>query len=562
LSALALAAPAEAGRTFYVDHAQGNDAADGRSAATAWKHAPGDDRAPAAIRTLVLQPGDRVLFRGGVRYRGTFQPRAAGTADNPVILDGSGWGSARAIIDGSRELTDVRRCRSADDCLGAPAWRNLWRATLPEDSHWSDWLFVDDLPLQAAPFPDLDARAAADPANFPKVPLSSLAALQAGSIRHPLPPGLERGQPVLTLWVIPNMLTHSSDIRVSTSGIEFAGARFEPDPLKPYTDRDTPFMLMNLPAMVTKPGRFALSPADRTAIFWPATASAPRDVSIGGRRHGISLSRANHLTIQGFSFAKFSGNPQSTSAGSAIRLPGRQQTGITIQHNSFLSHAGPTGASAVIFALGPRDLVIRNNQFQRLAFNDGIVIDNSEGTVSIRCNLMAGVGRTAIRFRNVRGGSIARNRIMDVNSVHGNAISVYGDSREVEVIENEVTDSMRPMTVNVASSGTWHQAGEPGILVARNRFVGSSTVNGPLTSYDAVPNLRLHDNLFVGPRLSLKLTGRESGFEARGNLLVGTVSIGNRAPILDAAANRLFDAAQAEAVLAATPRPLVGAACR
>lgn len=142
---LLLAAPAAARRDFYIDFESGSDRADGRSPDTAWKRAPGDSRAgpvPAAIR---LQPGDRLLFRGGVAYRGTIVVRTAGTPEAPIAYVGDAWGEAPAILDG-----------------GAPAGRLVRgtdgrrAATLPAGVHPADGLFLDGRPLSPA---ELDSQA-------------------------------------------------------------------------------------------------------------------------------------------------------------------------------------------------------------------------------------------------------------------------------------------------------------------------------------------------------------------------------------------------------------------
>ena len=104
-------------RIFYIDYAGGDDAADGRSPATAWKYAPGDSRASGNAKALnkKMQPGDVLRFRGGVRYMGAITPSGAGSAENPIVLDGSSWGSYRAVMDGGEALSGVRRCTSAAD---------------------------------------------------------------------------------------------------------------------------------------------------------------------------------------------------------------------------------------------------------------------------------------------------------------------------------------------------------------------------------------------------------------------------------------------------------------
>src|SRR5258707_309243 len=67
LSSLPQAAQAA---TYYVDFASGNDASNGTSMSTPWKRSPGDGEATGNPRAKVLGPGDTVLFRGGVVYRG------------------------------------------------------------------------------------------------------------------------------------------------------------------------------------------------------------------------------------------------------------------------------------------------------------------------------------------------------------------------------------------------------------------------------------------------------------------------------------------------------------
>jgi hypothetical protein len=136
--------------TYHVDFANGSDTADGLSPETAWKRAPGDSRAGAIPRTTRLQPGDTVLFRGGVAYRGTIVVRAAGTPDAPIRYIGDGWGPSTAILDGSEPSLRARPCRSARDCGGEPGWAGLHRLSLSGDTFLQDGLFQQDQPLVVA----------------------------------------------------------------------------------------------------------------------------------------------------------------------------------------------------------------------------------------------------------------------------------------------------------------------------------------------------------------------------------------------------------------------------
>ena len=68
--------------TYYVDFGAGSDAADGKSQATAWKHAPGDTNATGNAQSTTLVPGDVVLLKGGVVYEGTITVTASGTSSS------------------------------------------------------------------------------------------------------------------------------------------------------------------------------------------------------------------------------------------------------------------------------------------------------------------------------------------------------------------------------------------------------------------------------------------------------------------------------------------------
>jgi hypothetical protein len=89
--------------TYYVDFAAGSDAADGKTQATAFQHAPGDANATGTALATTLAAGDVVLLEGGVEYDGTITLTASGTATAPIVLEGGaqeGWGTGAAIVDG------------------------------------------------------------------------------------------------------------------------------------------------------------------------------------------------------------------------------------------------------------------------------------------------------------------------------------------------------------------------------------------------------------------------------------------------------------------------------
>ncbi len=70
---------------YYVDYTGGSNSNSGLSTGSPWKHCPGDANASGVVATTVLQPGDSVLFKRGVTYRGRISPGQSGS----VVAAGS-----------------------------------------------------------------------------------------------------------------------------------------------------------------------------------------------------------------------------------------------------------------------------------------------------------------------------------------------------------------------------------------------------------------------------------------------------------------------------------------
>jgi hypothetical protein len=87
------------GANYYVDSANGKDSNDGASAAAPW-------HSLAKVNSAGLQPGDRVLFRGGQAWRGQLAPTRSGRPGAPIVIDRYGDGP-RPRIDGAGEVADT-----------------------------------------------------------------------------------------------------------------------------------------------------------------------------------------------------------------------------------------------------------------------------------------------------------------------------------------------------------------------------------------------------------------------------------------------------------------------
>lgn len=102
--------------TYYVDNVAGSDSNAGTSTGSPFKHSPGDAAASGNVPSS-LNPGDVVLFHGGVTYGFTAGSAGidiawSGSAGNPIIYRSGDqatpqWGAAPAFIDETQATASV-----------------------------------------------------------------------------------------------------------------------------------------------------------------------------------------------------------------------------------------------------------------------------------------------------------------------------------------------------------------------------------------------------------------------------------------------------------------------
>lgn len=150
LSSVALAT------NYHVDFVDGDDTRDGLTPSTAFKHSPGDRAAEANVAATTLNPGDRVLFKGGVTYSGSIAIQTSGDKETPIILDGSAWGEGRAVIHGGDDLTGWTPCTSPEEAKGNPHYSEIFYIDIPSTKSYMDLNLSDSslaLPIAQHPNP-------------------------------------------------------------------------------------------------------------------------------------------------------------------------------------------------------------------------------------------------------------------------------------------------------------------------------------------------------------------------------------------------------------------------
>lgn len=143
--------------TRYIDFDRGDDANDGRTPRTAWKHHPWDPNAQANAAAEVT--ADTYVFRRGVTYRGALGVERSGSSTRPIRLTSDpAWGGedAEAVISGAEAVSGWQRVTARSATTAAfPDPALVWFTDLPFAPR-NVWAVAEDgevirLPLARTP---------------------------------------------------------------------------------------------------------------------------------------------------------------------------------------------------------------------------------------------------------------------------------------------------------------------------------------------------------------------------------------------------------------------------
>lgn len=509
---LAACTPAGAGggTTWHVDFAGGDDSRDGRTPQTAWKHAPGDEQAGGRAASVRLAPGDRVLFRAGVPYRGTIRLPASGTPAAPIVYSGTGWGEGQAILDGSDPVTAARPCRDAADCGGAANWAKLTRIEFRPPATERIVLFGGTGLYHQSMVPALsDPFFGSDRHSFAVVPRAERANLEAGRLRVPELVAAARsgGAVEVALWVKPNRVERRPVLAVEGDAI-----RFDPSGLSFYETRDSAAAVGNSLAGLAGPGLFApLGPG--VLLAWLRPQDRPAELSVGSGRMGVVLGRAAHVRIEGFVFRNFAGSRANPREGRAITALGPGASAIEVVGNRF----GPAWydhGSGMVHLQGTSGLRFADNRMTEV-FGSGFRAGGGRPSdLVIEGNRLDRIGKTAIGLLGVDRAVVRHNVLTDVRGVHGNGITLYTSNRDIRVEGNCVTASSRPLTF----SGDRDPSTPNRLRIIGNILVSSPTGQAAINGWGSqATDVVIEGNLLAGPRNGLLLNSGDQQLVVRGN---------------------------------------------
>ena len=299
--------------TYYVDFLSGNDSYNGLSPSTPFKHSPGDVNAGFTAKTTVLNTGDVIILKGGVKYKGRINVFTSG-----LTLDGNtsgNFGKGKAIIDGSESFVSWQRCSlpgvaASLYCTDLPSnadpyalniYENEKRAIIAQSPQPSNYLQTDNLSeYYSVPPANLSSGTINDPNN-----LSSLSS--------------DWNSAILSLWG-GNNRTYFLKIKTFNGN----SITYDPTSVTTYTDRPTRYAVLNLPAALDNPGEYYVDVPNKKIYYYPF-GNTPQDVTYSLRDIGIGI-QANNVTVRGFVVEKQTGGVGQWRKGMGIYAAGISPT--------------------------------------------------------------------------------------------------------------------------------------------------------------------------------------------------------------------------------------------
>jgi len=435
--------------TYYIDFASGNNANPGTSSAQPWKHCPGDPQATGVPLAVTLLPGDRVLFRGGVAYKGVFHPRNTngngGTAAAPVSFIGDAWPQGvKAIIDGSQTPANWTPCSSPDDCGGNPNWRNIYTATLQSVSRAVSvnadqdgrQLFVAQTPAPAHP-------------SEINIPTSQWFRVPLANVRQTwlIDPRLDEFGAAGLVGATLAIHYYSTNIHFTRiSGYDPATHRLTYDALEREVESDPcEYSLLNSLSgkILDTPGEFVINEAAARMYLWPFDGRDPRttEIIVSQISGGIQVGGKNHIAIEGFILRGFIDSQLTT---------GSYGDGLYIRRCDF-GRCRSFASANMINITGRGGVVFEDNTVSETSNMRGISIGGNRSGVSVRRNQFTRVGGTVIYINGGIGGVQITDNILDNNrGSHANGITVDTAAR-ILIANNTVTRTERPITFSVCN---------------------------------------------------------------------------------------------------------------
>jgi hypothetical protein len=525
---------------YYVDFDGGNDAYGGTTPATAWKHCPGDANATGVAAATTLIGGCKIVFKGGVVYRGMIDGSFSGSAGLPVTYDGNTagtFGTGKAILDGSEPMSGWTQCTSAAEAGGNPNYANIWYAYAPagtdantsnlyqtRTSDGSDhlcWLAQNPNPSEPLFMDTVDDFFTIPTANVTRTSITDPTYLTQSD------PNYWNGACVM-IWVQPNMVDARNITSYDPTQNKITFATTSNDPYPQFPGR---YAVYNHIRLIDQPGEYyfndtAEANGTHKVWLWPK-AGNPNDnsvsVSVPGVRHSAFRLTGNrsYLTFTGLVMRKYAGGGTygGRYGGAGINANAFNPTHVVVTGCEFyyMRHDYRSGNGYGALTLSGSDHLVDGNVFVELPVTNAMQFAGSNSI--FRSNYIERPGRMGLwsTFTNCQ---ILDNFMTDVRGVHADGIAVFLWSSDVLVMGNTIINSGVPFCTERSSN----------VTVAYNLFHCPDFY--AFADYGESTNLKIHNNTILRntDMPSARLSPTLSTYEFKNNISYVSAGQGSLTP--------------------------------
>jgi Nitrous oxidase accessory protein len=426
---------------YFIDYATGSDTNSGTST-----------NAPRKTCRDNLVPGDTVTFKGGVVYWGNI------TACSGVSYFGTSvWGSGKAILDGSTLITNPWiRCTNAIDCGGSTNWSKIWRNTIPtgisnclptmlwNGTNLCQWSQEPD-PTDKIFWEVLSEWRPVQPTNISTTWIRDKTYLTQTNGYY--------NECFTAVWVTGNstVVCPITNYVQASNTIRFANST------PTYTDRNGYYALINHPQFIDTQGEWAVRTSQNRIYLWPIGNGNPNTNQIAIARRGCAFQGFAHdVKITGFEARGYYQPPNENGYSGQFAAIGNSDWithNVTVTSNNLYFFKSFNSGPIIDIERGSNAIVSHNSIHDSL-ISRGMLVNGSRGA-QITNNLIYRINGTGIYFNAATNGLLHGNTVKEVIGIHGNGISVYGNSTNVIISANTVSNCTSLLTYEQSANLTF-----------------------------------------------------------------------------------------------------------
>jgi hypothetical protein len=510
---------AAGGTTYYVDYQKGSNSNAGISTAAPFRHCPGDPSATGVPASTTLYPGDTVIFKGGVKYRGRIEMKWAGNSSDPITYTSDpNWGSGKPILTGADSFSQSwTQCASASTCWDNPNYANIWYTTIPSGTTFENRLLQDGEFLWFAMEPDMT-----DPIHWDSPKADWYAIPYNYMTKTSIKNTSVFTQASSSYWDGAYVGAYCSGNTTEMSAITGFNPSTNTVTMEslygtPISSGTTYHSVLNHPALIDTEGEYAFRPSENRVYLWAAGGGDPglQTLEISKRKE-VFYGVASDIVIDGLYLTGTYGRTKETTSGGAINPTSGGSGNFTVRNCEveWLSSIRFMGAIRLLSNGVNR---AENNEIKNCFQNRAIHMWKGSSCYVVD-NVIDRVGYTGIRFTGGKNVTISANAIRNIHSVHANGITVEGTSTapmtNITIERNYLEDLSRGLTLkyvkdvniknNIVDNGGKSQYSAfwerpENIKILNNLFVNSTYKNGALYfPFATNGQVQLYNNVIDG----------------------------------------------------------------